>query len=202
MIKSVLGKFWILYLFGAIVQSVIVIVVLLQFLAYTHSQARYLFNFIYDTLAAVGGSIALSFIIDWAEVLSITVVYIVFIPTFKAIMENRRKHALDRVHIWASDAVLELTRVSSEGTVEKNLADYEEKLRRIIDEGDNDIAGSITLDNELKPKVTQAVKNLLELEECFNNHTELDDIKALLQTTVISFKEISSSTYNSVSQLR
>lgn len=197
MMRSVIGKFWALYLVGVIVQLAVVVVVLLRFFAPTNSMARYALNAIFDRTAILGGPVVFNFIIEWAEVLSITAVYIIVIPTLISVMENHRQQTLARVYIWAMDAILELTKSNNEESIVKQLDDWEKRLHNIIVKSNNALSNTRAIGNGLKPKIEKAVANLLKLENCFNNHTKPTDIKALLQTTVIALKEISTSTYNS-----
>ena len=162
--------------------------------------AKWFFDFFNNRAAALGGPAIFNFIIDWAVVLSATTVCVVVIPALMTIMESRRRLALNRMHKWAMDAFLKLARASMEESREKKLADWDQRLRSIIAENDSALADARAIRNGLKPKVKKAVDNLLKLEECIKNHTETDDLNNLLQSTVLTLKEISNITYNSLYQ--
>jgi hypothetical protein len=198
--RSLLGKYWFLYISGFTVQMVIAVAVLVPFFASTNYLAKWFFNFVNHWAATLGGPVIFNFIIDWAAVLSAVTVCMVVIPAFIAIMESRRKCALTRMHKWAMNAFLKLTTASTEESIEKKLADWDQRLRSIIAENDSALADARAISNGLKPKVKKAVDNLLKLEECINNHTETDDLSNLLQATVLTLKEISNITYHSLNQ--
>ena len=196
--KALLGKYWGLYILGITVQCIVILAVMVRFLAPTNNLAKWLLDSIYDNTATPVGPNVFSFIIDWAEALSVVAVYIIFIPIFIAIMKARRQQALARVNIWAMDAIRKLTSPSNEESVTKKLDDWQQRLHSIIEGSDSVLADTRAIGDRLMPKVEKAVENLLKLENGLNNHTEPDELKSLLQTAVIAVKEISTSTYQSL----
>lgn len=198
MLRSVLGRWWALYIVGITIQTVVIIAVLVRFLAPTSSIAKWILNFIYDSGTGLGGPAVFSFIIDWAEALSIAAVYIIFIPVFIRIIETHHKRTLNGIHNWLTDAIIKLTTASEEESVADKLADWKRRLRSIMTGSSSALARADALGNGLKPKMEKAIENLLKLEACINDHAEPAEVNNLLQTTVTAFKDISNLTYNSL----
>ncbi len=203
--RSVFGKYWALLLVGVSVQSVVNIAVLVQILGLTNSLAQLCFNLINDwaptlSAASVASAVVAAFItiIDWAPTLSAAAAASAVVAVSMTIIESRRRNqSLGMVRNWAADAVLKLTTASKEESVAKRLADWEERLQIIETESGSALASARAIGGSLEPKVNKAVKTLLEFEDYFGNHAEPDDVKALLKTTVITFKEVINSTSDS-----
>ncbi len=203
--RLVFGKYWALLLAGIAVQSVVNIAVLVQILGLTNSLAQRCVNLIIDwaptlSVAGVASAVVAAFmtINDWAPALSAAAAASAVVGVSMTIIESRRRNqALGMVRNWAADAVLKLTTASKEESVAKKLADWEERLQIIETESGSALANARAFGGSLEPEVNKAVKTLLEFEDCFGNHAEPDDVKALLNTTVITFKEVINSTSDS-----
>ena len=203
--RSVFGKYWALLLVGVSVQSIVNIAVLVQILGLTSYLAQRCFNLINDwaptlSAASVASAVVAAFmtIIDWAPTLSAAAAASAVVAVSMTIIESRRRNqALGRVRNWAADAVLKLTTASKEESVAKRLADWEERLQIVESESASALANARAIGGSLEPKVNKAVKTLLEFEDCFGNHAEIDHVKALLKTTVTTFKEVINSTSDS-----
>jgi hypothetical protein len=200
--RAFLGKYWPIYILGIGIQIIVIFTVLLRFLASNYSFASRILGFIFDKTDVLGGPAIFSFILDWAEVISITAVYIFTVPILFSIFENRRKQALTRIHLWAMDAIQKLTEASQEDSIFKQMNDWEERLHSIIEKSDDALADTKTIGNGLKPKVEKAVANLLKLEASFNYYPDMNRIRTLLLSTVITFREISKTAYDALSHYR
>jgi len=198
MIRSALGKFWYFYLAGIIIQCIVILAILVRFFAPTNSFAKSLLGYIYDGWGAPFSTATFNFIINWADILCIAALYIVFIPTVIMIIKNHRRQALVRLHMWATDAVDKLTNGGYEGLTIKKNDNWENQLHNIIVNSDNALADTKAIGNGLKPKVEKVVKNLSKLEHCLNNPTDASDLKTLVLTTVMTFEDISTITYESL----
>ena len=207
--RSLLGKYWGLYAVGATIQCVVILAVSVRVLAPTNTVAKWLLNSIFDSTFSIGGPGAFefitdkaivlgatifTFIIDWAEVLSIAAVYIISIPSIMLIREAHRHQALTRVNTWAMDAIMKLTTTNSQPSATKKLEEWQQRLHSITEDSGTILADIRAIGNGLNSKMETAVENVAKLEDSFNNHTSPEELTGLLKSAVMAFREISVTT--------
>jgi hypothetical protein len=187
LMKSLLGKYWAIYLAGVAVLGSVAVIVLVQIFRFTNGPAQWFFSYIGKWTVASG---AFNFIIDWAEFLIAAAAISVVVAALIEVREIRRKRALARVHKWARDAAAKLTSPSREISVAKRLADWKQRMMIIRIESGSALADARASGNGLESKVDKAVKTLLEFEDYLNDRTESADAKTSLKTTVSAFAEV------------
>ena len=185
--KSLLGRYWALYLAGVTVLGCVFVIVLIQTYNLNYGPARWFFSYISKWTVT---SSTLKFIADWTESLSAAAAILVVIAVLLEVRAIRRKRASARVQKWAKDAVAELTRPSGEISVANRIADWKRRIIPIRIEGSNALADARACSNGLELKVDKAVKTLLEFEYYLNDRTDSADIKNSLKTTVGAFAEV------------
>ena len=198
MIRTALGKYWYFYVVGIILQFIVIITILIRFFAPTNNFTKSLLNYIYEGWSASFSTVIFNFIINWADALCFAALYIIFVPTVIMIIKNHRRQALVRLHMWATDAVDKLTNGGHEGLNLKKENNWEKQLHNIIANSDSALADTKAIGNGLKPKVERVVKNLSKLEHYLNNPADPSDLKSLVLTTVMTFEDISTITYESI----
>lgn len=186
-LRSLFGKYWTLYLAGVTVIVIVAATVLVQIFRSTNSPAQWFFTFISKWTVTSG---AYDFVVEWAEALSITAAISVAVATIMRIREIRRERALVRIHNWARDAVVKLTRPSNGKSVTKKVADWKQRMRIIRAKSGGALTDARAFGNGLEPKINKAVKTLSEFEDCLFDNTESADVKNLLETTVSAFSEV------------
>jgi hypothetical protein len=196
--RAVLGKYWPLYVLGISAQLAVILAILLRMCASNNSLASRLLDFIYNKTDVIGGPAIFGFLVDWAEVISIAAVYIIAVPILLTILQNRRKQALTRIHLWAMDALQKLMEASKEDSIFKQMNDWEERLHSIIEKSDDALADTKIIGNGIKPKVEKAVDNLLKLEDSFHYYPDVHRIRTLLLRTLITFREISTTAFDAL----
>ena len=187
LMKSLLGKYWPLYLAGVAVLGSVAVTVLVQIYKFTNGPAQWFFSYISKWTVA---SSTFNFIIDWAGSLSAAAAISVVFAALMEVREIRRKQALARVHKWARDAAAKLTSPSREISVANRLADWKRRMILIRIESGSALADAGASGNGLESKVDKAVKTLLEFEDYLNDRTESADAKTSLKTTVSAFAEV------------
>jgi hypothetical protein len=185
--KSPFGKYWVLYLAGVTVLSIVVFSVLVYIHRATDSPAQWLFSYIIKWTAA---SAAFRFIVDWAESLSAAAAITIIIAAFLEFRDIRRQRASARVKKWARDAVAELNCPVGEKSVDSRMADWKSRIIPIRIESSNALANARVCGNGLELKVDKALKTLTEFEYYLDKRKEFADIKTPLQTTVGAFTEV------------
>ncbi len=185
--KALWGKYWALHLAGFSVLGFVAVAVLVQMYRLTFVPAQWFISHLSKWTVA---SSAFSFIIDWAESLSVAAVILVAFAALIEVREIRRQRALARVHRWARDATAKLTRPSREISVAHRLADWKQRMLLIRIESYSALADARASGNGLEPKVDRAVKTLLEFEDYLNDRAGYADARTSLQTTVRAFTEV------------
>jgi len=194
MIKFVLGKYWWVVITGVAIQFIVIVTVLVRLFASTSDTAKWILDIIYNNSIFPFGSTFFSFVLEWAEVLSIVVVYIICVPIVILFMESRKRKALVNVNLWAREAIMKLTYPSRAESVVNQLNDWKQRLNSIIENSDNVKDNIKFIGNGLSPKVNKAVENVMELKDCINDYSEPSEIRELLHNTVTIFIDISNST--------
>ena len=120
LMKSLLGKYWPLYLAGVAVLGSVAVTVLVQIFKFTNVPAQWFFNSISKWTVA---SSAFNFVINWAESLSAAAAVSVVGVALMEVREIRRKRAWARVHKCAGVAAAKLTSPRKEISAAKRLAD-------------------------------------------------------------------------------
>jgi hypothetical protein len=180
--RSVFGKYLALCFTGIILEAIILIVVLIQTFRF-NSISHSLFRIIMSWKISLG---IFSFIVDWAEILSVLAVCLVLIAFFANFRKYRKSRALSRLHEWAKNAVLTLADYRQEDTSlgDPPLEGYEE-IRALMDKLKARchlvLADAQVLGGELDAVTKRAVHTIFTIDEKVRKQDEsvFEDIRPL-----------------------